>query len=135
MKRHQTGLGKLGFPNRQNTLMQVDVFQLQVQRFTDAQARDAQEARTGSDICDPSVLLPEEGPVRLQADVRSLGWYKNRASPAWDDTAVARWAESGSGRRLHSDNVRIRGRSSIAGPTRREEQTWTSAPPREQDAW
>src|SRR4029077_5332163 len=123
MKRHQAGLTELGFPNRQNTLMQIDVFQLQVERFADAQARDAQEAEQAAIFYDPSALLPEEAPVRLPADARSLGRYKNRAAPAWDDTVVIRWVGSGSVRRLHSDNVRIRGRNSIAGPTRRGEQT------------
>jgi hypothetical protein len=61
-----SGTCRTGFPNRQNTLMQVDVFQLQVQRFSRCAGPDTLGGRIGSDICDPSALLLEEAPVRLQ---------------------------------------------------------------------
>jgi hypothetical protein len=45
MKGHQSGLAKLGASNRQNTFSEVNIFTLQVEGLTDAQAGYRQQSK------------------------------------------------------------------------------------------
>ena len=55
MEGHETESAELGSPDREHALLEIDIIELQVERFGDAQARDAEQ---------PQKAMKDPGPQR-----------------------------------------------------------------------